>query len=326
MLAEQPRNTIWMFWERGWTHLRWLGKPSKINKYSWAARCVDYWARLNPGYTVRVLNSSSAAALSPSYRDFRARNFGIPLLSDVLRLELLSTHGGVWADVTTCPVQPLDSFASNFTAANGFFAWHGPRTAGARFNRARTCFNNYKDFFREAHRHGMLNVDTWLLISPRPHHPLVDAWLQAARVAAAELPDNAKPPRYVYHFVHCVFNQLYADNRSIHELYDQLPNIGYCEQHGGNAVEFCDKWLGVKNESVDRVPDERKLMYKGFAPLQKMNFAAYDSWVARRAGESAAGVRTSLRHDHGRVPRGRARAAVTPRRVVDIRRGIVGSD
>ena len=295
-MFDPPRKIIWMFWEQGWNHLVHVESRRAHGKFSQAARCVEYWRRLNPDYTVHVLNSSSAAAMSPSYRDFRARNLGVPLQSDVLRLEVLSTHGGVWADVKTCPVQPLDWFASNFSAANGFFAWHGPRSAGTRFSRARTCFNEWHDFFRQAqYRPGMLNIDTWFLISPRPHHPLVDAWLEAVKAAAAGLPDNAKPPRYTYHFVHCVFNMLYADNRSIQKLYDQVPNIGYCEQHGGNAVET---WLcakvprngiemaamqrrDVKNTSADRTPDPTKFMYKGFGPVQRMNVAAYDAWVAR---------------------------------------------
>ena len=118
-----------MFWDKGLDDLAW--RAGGGDKYRSAHRCVGYWTRLNPGYVVRVLDDTTAAELSPSYRALGLRHLPVQLRSDVLRLELLSLYGGVWADVTACPLQPLDSFVPEFTAPNGFFAWHGPWCAPA---------------------------------------------------------------------------------------------------------------------------------------------------------------------------------------------------
>ena len=87
-----------------------------------ASRCSDYWRRLNPTYEHRLLDESSAAKLSPAFAALIGRNLDFALMADVLRLDLLSRYGGVWADVTTCPVQPLDSYVPKMTADVGFFA------------------------------------------------------------------------------------------------------------------------------------------------------------------------------------------------------------
>jgi len=121
-----------------------------------------------------------------------------------------------------------------------------------------------------------VRVDTWFLTVARPHHPLVDAWLSAVIKQVARLRNRARSKKdYIYHFVHCIFNQLYADDPTVHDIYNRTPLLGYCDQSGGNAVEFCPKL----NSHEDTAPDPQKLMYKGSASLAKMKFAEYDLWI-----------------------------------------------
>ena len=56
---------------------------------------------------------------------------------------------------------------------------------------------------------GMLNIDTWFLVSLQPHHLLVDAWLNAVNSAIAPLPNWPQPNAdFDCHLAHCIFNQV----------------------------------------------------------------------------------------------------------------------
>ena len=277
------RGPIWIYWKQGISNLKAAG-----GKYRFAFRCVQYWQRLNPHHDVRVLNHSVAADLSPSYRAAIERNQQIQLASDVLRLELLSLYGGTWTDATVCPVQPLAAFVPELLAAGGFFAWHGQGPSSETsafplqpFKRAQSCVpEGAAEFKGKCNIAGTFNIDTWFLTVAHPKHPLVGAWLRALNQQVAKLSNGAKAKKmYCYHFVHCIFNQLYADDPKVHNAYDRIPLRGYCDQSGGNAVDLCPR-LG---KHADATPDPQKLMYKGGTALAKMNFTAYDLWIHHRS-------------------------------------------
>lgn len=145
------------------------------------------------------------------------------------------------------------------------------------------------------------------LASPQPHNFLVDEWFRAVSDAVATLPDWASPDsddinyRFAYHFVHCIFNQIYADRPAVHAAYEQVPRRGYCEQHGYNAVEWCAMEFtrlhpdfqvgplgaqGYPTEEPDTAPDPAKFMYKGQTSLDYMNFDLYDAHVASVAAQA----------------------------------------
>ena len=157
-----------------------------------------------------------------------------------------------------------------------------------------------RSFFQCQPDPGMLNIDTWFLAAPQPHNFLIDQWLAASLEAIAELPDWSSPTnddtnaRFVYHLVHCIFNQLYADDPQVHEAYERVPKHAYCEQHGYNAVEWCAVEYarihpdfdvgplggqGYPTEQPDNAPDGAKFMYKGWSALDWMDFDAYDAHI-----------------------------------------------
>jgi len=83
------------------------------------------WARLNPRWDVRFLNTTSATKLAPIFGALSAATTGTSgrgdasrprvhvcasWLADLLRLELLTRYGGVWADTAVVPMRPLDDW------------------------------------------------------------------------------------------------------------------------------------------------------------------------------------------------------------------------
>jgi len=106
---------IWLLWLQGEEHAPVIVK-----------QCIASWRRSNPSWQVCVLNSTTLAQhvtldlqhpewkkLSPNHQ------------SDLIRLDLLSRHGGVWADASTWCHEPLDDWLPEQMDA-GFFAFYRP--------------------------------------------------------------------------------------------------------------------------------------------------------------------------------------------------------
>lgn len=116
-------KTIWMFWEQGEAQLKGLASNAS-SRYREDHRCVLGWRRLNPTWEVRLLDRDEAERLAPLYAKQAGKPEVTPALrSDLLRLELLSRYGGVWADVSACPTQPLDSWLTEAVRPSGYFTY-----------------------------------------------------------------------------------------------------------------------------------------------------------------------------------------------------------
>lgn len=82
------------------------------------------WASLNPSYEVRILDGNDVRRL--------LENSGISwqamtpqALSDVVRMQVLA-DGGVWADASVLPIEPLDAWLPSLLQDSGFFAFEKP--------------------------------------------------------------------------------------------------------------------------------------------------------------------------------------------------------
>ncbi|WP_063656453.1 glycosyltransferase family 32 protein [Aliivibrio fischeri] len=88
---------------------------------------IESWKKLNPNYDVTLLNDDNINNVLGF--DFNAVfklstvNLGLAMKADILRLYLLSTYGGVWADTTTFCLQPLDTWINTETEKSGFFTF-----------------------------------------------------------------------------------------------------------------------------------------------------------------------------------------------------------
>lgn len=107
---------IWIFWLQGWD-----AAPEIVQ------RCLQSWIRLNPGWDVRTLDGRSvdrfvnlAKALGPNFSTASPQ-----AISDIVRMNLLAEHGGVWTDATVFCCQPLDSWLWEEVGA-GFFVFTNP--------------------------------------------------------------------------------------------------------------------------------------------------------------------------------------------------------
>lgn len=114
--GENVPRTIWFLWFQG------LDKAPYVVR-----KCHESWVAKNPGWRVACLDDESLKTVAST--DYYAGSFATlsrQQRSDLLRLDLLARHGGVWADATCFCMQPLDRWLPA-NLDSGFFAFSRPR-------------------------------------------------------------------------------------------------------------------------------------------------------------------------------------------------------
>lgn len=108
---------IWMMWIQGLE-----AAPEVVRQ------CHRSWVERNPGWEVRMLDLCTYKAhvdLDAVVGEGRT-DLGMAHLADIVRINLIADHGGIWVDGTCFCVRPLDEWIDHHTKA-GFFAFLGHR-------------------------------------------------------------------------------------------------------------------------------------------------------------------------------------------------------
>lgn len=81
--------------------------------------CISLWRELNPDWTVEVLNGARLEAeLLEDFAPEILAPMNIQMKADLLRLKLLSTQGGIWADATCIPLRPMQDWQDEIAQAD----------------------------------------------------------------------------------------------------------------------------------------------------------------------------------------------------------------
>lgn len=89
-------------------------------------KCVESWIRENPDWDVVVLDADSVTKhVIPDLPQEKLAKLDLTKQSNLIRLQLLSEYGGVWADATVLCLRPLDEWIDECTTS-GFFAFAFP--------------------------------------------------------------------------------------------------------------------------------------------------------------------------------------------------------
>lgn len=109
-----PRK-IWLLWLQGLSEAPFIVK-----------KCMESWLKENPGWEVIILDQNNLGEfIDLDLPDKKYACLPHAQKSDLVRLQLLSKYGGVWADSTTLCMKPLDEWIDNCTQS-GFFAFAKP--------------------------------------------------------------------------------------------------------------------------------------------------------------------------------------------------------
>jgi hypothetical protein len=109
-----PRK-IWLLWLQGQSNAPFIVR-----------KCVESWENQNPDWEINFLDREKLNDyITVSLPKEKLAGLSLAKQSNLIRLQLLSKYGGVWADATTYCMRPLDDWIDDCTAS-GFFAFYRP--------------------------------------------------------------------------------------------------------------------------------------------------------------------------------------------------------
>jgi len=273
LAGSQLTRIIWLFWEPSG------GANGAVHRQ----QVLRGWQRLNPAWDVRILDLAAAMLLAPRFNRIVAthrRTATIQLLSDVLRLELLAIYGGVWADMSLMPVQPLDAWIQHALGPMGFWSFVDERGGPPQLKQVAggDCFGLpaatgaqkwakgktppawvYRDY------HSVQSLLNWFLAVRMPGHILVERWLEELVQGVQRLRPTGNVTELPYFLAACSFVKASQREPQIRQLLAtmSLP----CAGASAAAVA-----AGRHARSID----PRLLMYKrAVIPLSE-----FERWLA----------------------------------------------
>jgi Capsular polysaccharide synthesis protein len=221
--------------------------------------CLGRWQSLNPDYRMIIHDRQSLQETLPNF-PFNLSLLNVQALSDIFRVYLLKTNGGVWVDATTFPVQPLAAWLDDH-AHHNFFAFTGHRPP--------------------------LEISSWFLASSTDC-ALTQAWWQGIvgywdrrrypitfrkedggfsenykQIPATFFTPEARAQnQYPYYWVMYLFTDLLDKNPELRQLWDKVPKR---DARAAHAVVW-----GLRDEPD--MPDDQLRQAFRREVLQKLNW------------------------------------------------------
>jgi hypothetical protein len=163
-----------MYWEQGWENV-----PTVVEM------CAKSWEHYNPDWEIRKLDSKSLN----NYLKLENIKFpnALAAKSDIIRINLISSYGGVWVDATVWCNKPLDQWLK------GTFLFSNP--APDRM------------------------IASWFIAS-KPDSEIVNKWTEKTNQYWS-INDTVKE----YFWFHYLFNELYTVDESFKRSWDSVEKI-----------------------------------------------------------------------------------------------------
>eukprot|EP00928_Gymnodinium_smaydae_P089210 TRINITY_DN73204_c0_g1_i1.p1 TRINITY_DN73204_c0_g1~~TRINITY_DN73204_c0_g1_i1.p1 ORF type:complete len:380 (-),score=27.81 TRINITY_DN73204_c0_g1_i1:19-1125(-) len=125
MHGEQPDIEAHPLPKLLWTYVEGDGNITEMPTYN--RMCLKEWALQNPNWTMEVIRYTEYSDLITRFPSiaalFKSNPRTAQARSDMIRLAILATHGGVWVDPSLLPLKGLDTFGNALVARTGFFAF-----------------------------------------------------------------------------------------------------------------------------------------------------------------------------------------------------------
>ena len=193
-----PPRIVWLLWLQGWHE----APPLVLH-------VRDSWRYHNQTWDIRCIDASHPIVSRCKWNDAMQH----AAWSDAVRLQLLTTYGGVWADATMACLQPLDTWVSDLDLANsksGMWMYHGLPNQ----NIVRT-------------------PASWFMLA-RPYTYVFCKWLAAA--AEFWRNHNSKSIEYPYFWLDDCFNVLYVKDELFQKAWDATAPKLPANKDGGYGL------------------------------------------------------------------------------------------
>ena len=107
-------KTVWILWLQGWENAPWLSQ-----------QVAESWRVKNPGWKVVLLNENNLKDYLDDVNFLARESISPAAKSDIVRLNMLYKHGGVWADATLLCMRSLDVWVDKAVNPSNFWMYHG---------------------------------------------------------------------------------------------------------------------------------------------------------------------------------------------------------
>ena len=221
--AESP-ETIWQFWS---------GPAGKATPEI-VESSIESVRRLRGDFEHKALNSSTIGDYSdlPGYvlDKFNKKQMDYAHFSDLLRLNLLKNHGGIWMDATCY----MTDSVPECVAKQDFFVFLTGDLTGFPYSFVQSCFIRAKK--------GSFLCGAW-------HDMCVDYWKKETK-------------KLDYFQIHLMFKTLVSGNSIARGLFADMPHRSEDETHLLAGGRLFDKFDGGKWEAIKKASFFQKTTYK----------------------------------------------------------------
>ena len=200
-------KTIWLLWFQGWENAPELVKQVRQS-----------WQHHNPCWKIMSLDQHN---LKDYLSNYPLPNTTDQAKSDIIRLDLLSTHGGVWADATMVCMQPLDTWVEQAVEPSGMWMYHG----------------------RDKGR----GPASWFILSSSDTY-IIKIWNESCKQFWSTNPTHVE-----YFWMDRLFAKLAMTDEKFFEEWKKVPHL-YCEDYG-SAHAFAGKVYQYHPEIVDYIKE-----------------------------------------------------------------------
>lgn len=202
---------IWFLWLQGLDNA-----PLVVKK------CYESWIKHNPDWELILLDEQSIGEYIPAFTDGVTKQ----ALSDILRINLLAKHGGIWVDATCFCMKPLDDWLYD-NMQSGFFAFDKPGPdrmlsswfiACNKYNYIASTYQNMVNLYWQQNPHlKFIESSGWKFLNKRLQKLNTQVWFSAFVTNTLKV--------YPYFWFHYMFTNLYLRIKEFRDLWDITPKI-----------------------------------------------------------------------------------------------------
>eukprot|EP01084_Bolivina_argentea_P263441 445901_1 len=236
-------NIIWICWFQGWNNNTPL--LQQLTFKSWKYYNQNDWIiiLLDDSNIPLYINASKYLKYKQMHQNGA---MGLAGLSDIVRIEILSTIGGVWVDASVFCTEPLNNWLTDYIQYN-FFA------------------------FRQTD--GTL-LSTWFLFANKNSY-LIHVWNDEIKSYW-----NTRIKMHKYRWVHFCFAKLYysyTGNKTFAEKWDKVKYFSADIPHFIILQTWIAHKVKLSEEVKDHIDSHKAPMYKLSKPLYKQ-YKKVDNW------------------------------------------------
>jgi hypothetical protein len=178
---------IFIYWDSGF-----LNSPIIVKQ------CLLSWKLYNPTWEIIELDANNINRFIDIDINLKEKTINQTALSDIIRIYLLETHGGLWCDATLFCNCSLDTWLYNYTNM-GFFAYRNPGADRL--------------------------LSSWFLYAEKENY-IIKEWITNVKTYWSK---NQKAVKY--YWFHYIFNNLYYTDENIRKIWDKVPRLQAKEPH-----------------------------------------------------------------------------------------------